>query len=81
MANAGPQTGGSQFFITFASTPHLDGHNTVFGHVSSGMGVVLNVENMYGSTSEGLVQSDPLVIEKAVVVRKHAHPYVPEHIP
>ena len=56
MANAGPNTNGSQFFICHAPQPHLDGRHTVFGKVTQGQDVV-------NSLQHGDVMSEVLITE------------------
>lgn len=78
MAHAGRDTGGSQFFLTFLPTPHLDGKHTVFGRVIEGMNVLGNLEKR-DPDSPGNTPPDKIV--KAEVLRDRGHEYKFDKLP
>lgn len=69
MANGGPKTNGSQFFITHDATPWLDGRHTVFGEVVSGLNVVDSIAGVPVSEN-GNKPLEDVVMEKVEIIRK-----------
>jgi cyclophilin family peptidyl-prolyl cis-trans isomerase len=74
-----PDTGGSQFFLTFRPTPHLDKQHTVFGRVIEGLDVMTELTRRNPQDFGRLPEPDKIV--KAEVVRKRDHAYTPKTQP
>ena len=70
MANAGPNTNGSQFFITVVPTPWLNGHHTIFGEVIGGMDVVYDISKVRTSKPGDKPLKD--VVINDVIIEKRA---------
>ena len=64
MANAGPNTNGSQFFITEVATPHLNGRHTIFGKVVSGFEIVQQIAHVSASNDR---PKEPVVLESVEI--------------
>jgi len=71
MANSGPNTNGSQFFITFVDTPWLDGHHAVFGKILTGADVLKKIEKI----GSGSGRTTEQVLFNIEVISRRNHPY------
>ena len=83
MAHAGKDTGGSQFYLTFNRTQHLDGVHTVFGRVIEGLDVLENIQRTHVSINgrgERIPDIKKDQIVSAKVIRKRNHVYRPNKV-
>jgi cyclophilin family peptidyl-prolyl cis-trans isomerase len=68
MANAGPNTNGSQFFITVAATPWLDGKHTIFGEIVDNYALVETISNVRTGPMDK--PAEPITIKHVKIIRE-----------
>jgi peptidyl-prolyl cis-trans isomerase-like 3 len=73
MANKGPNSNGSQFFVTFAAQPSLDGKNTVFARVIDGLDTLTKIEKT-AADSKGRPKGEKILVRSVTI---HANPLAP----
>ena len=78
MAHGGPNTGGSQFFITFRPTANLNGKHTCFGRVIEGLEIVRQITKVNPEMPDAKLQPDKIIT--AELIRKRDHDYVPRRV-
>ena len=78
MAHAGKNTGGSQFFLTFVPTPHLNGRHTVFGRVIEGFDVLSKLQRIDPNAQGSNPRPDTIV--SVEVLQKRDHRYAPTKV-
>ena len=78
MAHGGPNSGGSQFFITFRPTANLNGKHTCFGRVIEGLEIVRQITKVNPEMPDAKLQPDKIIT--AELIRKRDHDYVPRRV-
>lgn len=76
MVNNGPNTAGSQFFITFMPMKELDGKYTAFGRVINGMDVLADLQRIDPNSPDPMIEPDS--ISSMLILRKRPHEYIPK---